>query len=169
MYNFILKVVFIAGLKYNAALKYIEGFEEFGELSSNHIADHALVFMIRGMYNNWKMPFAYYFTESGMKTISLVRSIKEVVTAVQSCGLEVMALVCDQGANNSAAINYLKRETREKYVRNNEVQSNICLEINDKPIFHIYDVPHLLKGIRNNLLKGDLVFTMDGEEQRASW
>lgn len=36
-------------------------------------------------------------------------------------------------------------------------------------IIHIFDPPHLLKGIRNNLLKKNLMFTMDGVQYEAKW
>jgi len=35
-------------------------------------------------------------------------------------------------------------------------------------IFHLFDPPHLLKGIRNNLLTKNVSFDMDGEKV-ASW
>lgn len=35
-------------------------------------------------------------------------------------------------------------------------QSNPSIKLNNKEIFLIYDVPHLLKSVRNNLLYGDI-------------
>ena len=42
-------------LVYNHGLDKIEGFEDFGEWGSSHfLADHALVFMVRGLLSKWK-------------------------------------------------------------------------------------------------------------------
>ena len=42
-------------------------------------------------------------------------------------------------------------------------------DIDGEEIIPIYDPPHLLKGIRNNLYTKDVTFTMDGTTYRASW
>lgn len=36
-------------------------------------------------------------------------------------------------------------------------------------VVHIYDCPHLLKGLRNGLLNKNLHFTQDGVRKVASW
>jgi len=36
-------------------------------------------------------------------------------------------------------------------------------------LVHIFDVPHLIKCIRNNLITKDLIFCIDGVEKRAKW
>lgn len=36
-------------------------------------------------------------------------------------------------------------------------------------LIHFYDPPHLLKGVRNNLLNKNVVFTLDGNEMEARW
>lgn len=43
-----------------------------------------------------------------------------MIKNVQSCGLKVVATVCDQGATNMAAINALLRDTREMCIRKGE-------------------------------------------------
>ncbi|KYN14912.1 hypothetical protein ALC57_12875 [Trachymyrmex cornetzi] len=43
-------------------------------------------------------------------------------------------------------------------------------ELGNQEIVHLYDPPHLLKGIRNNLLNKDLVLdTMETNIKTASW
>ena len=52
-----------SALVYNNGLDIIEGFEDLGELGSSHfVADHALAFMVRGLYTKWKQPLAYFLT-----------------------------------------------------------------------------------------------------------
>lgn len=36
-------------------------------------------------------------------------------------------------------------------------------------VVHLYDSPHLLKGIRNNLLSKNLMFTINGHQREACW
>lgn len=36
-------------------------------------------------------------------------------------------------------------------------------------LVHIYDVPHLIKCIRNNLMTKNLIFSVDGTEKCAKW
>lgn len=88
--------------------------------------------MARGICRKWKQPVAYYFNEGGMKTDVLVKNIKEVITACQNVGLKV----CDQGTANVAAINKLYAESS-------------FLKL--KRFGFLINLPHLLKGIRNNL------------------
>ena len=50
-----------SALVYNNGLDIIEGFEDLGELGSSHfVADHALAFMVQGLYTKWKQPLAYF-------------------------------------------------------------------------------------------------------------
>lgn len=85
-----------------------------------------------------------------------------------------MATISDQVRTNEGAIKFLKTETRGAYIkRNEEYRDDIYeIELDDHKtmkIVHIFDVPHLMKCIPNNLLTKDLVFCMDGNEGRAKW
>ncbi|GJQ73758.1 hypothetical protein Trydic_g14090 [Trypoxylus dichotomus] len=116
---------------------------------------------MRELQANWKLSFAFYFNEGGIKTVELVRLIQDVVNAVTACGLDILTIVCDQAANNVAAVNYLKKDTKAIYTRQNRAYDSSILIGNTK-IFSIFDVPHLLKGVRNNLLNADLAFKVNG-------
>lgn len=72
------------------------------------------VFMLRGIRRKWKQPVYYNVVNGGTKSIDIVRIIKDVVRKCHSIGLQVIAIVCDQGANNQAAINLLIKETQKK-------------------------------------------------------
>lgn len=41
--------------------------------------------------------------------------------------------------------------------------------LNRLKLVHIYDVPHLIKCTRNNLITKDLTFNIDGVQKRAKW
>ena len=61
-----------SALVYNHRLGRIEGFEDIGELgTSQFVADHALVFMTRGLYTKWKQPLGYFLTAGTVKPDTL--------------------------------------------------------------------------------------------------
>ena len=80
-----------------------------------------------------------------------------------------MATVCDQGTSNVAAMNALLKETRETFLGNGQETKDGFFTVNKEQIFPIYDPPHLIKGIRNNLITKNLKFTIKGKEGIAKW
>ncbi|CAB3253325.1 unnamed protein product [Arctia plantaginis] len=154
---------------YNRKRDAIIGFVDNGEVTHNKIADHALVFMIRGIYYNYKQAVAYTFCAGSTSKAELAAQIKNIIRKLNSAGFKVMGTICDQGCANVSAINYLIEQTKEKYLKNNIEQRNKVFEIDDEEIIPIYDTPHLLKGIRNNLLTKNLKCKIGGEEKTAKW
>ncbi|KAE9521413.1 hypothetical protein AGLY_018180 [Aphis glycines] len=123
-------------LQYDDNVGCIVGFEDNGLDRTQRFADHNLVFMIKGITNNFKQPISYTFCESSTKRYDLANQITNVLKAVHLSGLKVVDTICDQ--------------ERIKVV-------------------HLYDSPHLLKGIRNNLLSKNLMFTINGHQREACW
>lgn len=81
----------------------------------------------------------------------------------------MVATICDQGATNCAAINKLVTDARSIYLKNNQEPKRRFL-IKELEVIPLFDVPHLVKGIRNNLLKKNLVWEKDvGEKLVAKW
>jgi len=73
-----------------------------------------------------------------------------------------------------SAINSLRRETRVFHLKNNTTYNNEFYEVplENKQVLklvHIYDVPHLMKCIRNNLMTKDLMYDVDGIKKQAKW
>jgi len=105
-----------------------------------------------------------------MNSLNLSAIVKDVIKAVQSTGLTVISTVCDQAQSNVAAINRLIKETKDsndlKAGKNNEV---FGFEIGGQEIIPLFDVPHLLKGLRNNLKTKDLNLTYENKQRKASW
>ena len=71
------------------------------------MANHALLFMVRGLHRKWKQPVAYYLSRGSTKAAMLVQFLKEVLDACQNVGLHVVATVCDMGTNNVKAMKLL--------------------------------------------------------------
>jgi DNA transposase THAP9 len=132
-------------IEYNKVLDEIEGFEDLGSLGKSlTIGSHALVVMIRGLYVNWKIPLSYYFTGSGIKGDNLVLIVKECVQKILELGFLPSAIICDQGTQNRRMFSILGGS-----------EINPFTTIYNQKLFLIYDMPHLIKSVRNNLLNGD--------------
>lgn len=118
------------------------GFADLGHLGRfNLSATSALVFMLRGLRSSWKQPIAYFLSHGSVKSADLAEFIREC--------LQLGGQVCDGAKTNESAANKLG-------VRNG--QSFIIFE--NRKIFFGFDVPHLIKCIRNNLASKD--FEIEG-------
>ena len=134
------------GLVYNTGKDIVEGFEDFGQLGqTRYIANHAIAFMVRGLASKWKQPVGYFLSSGPIKATILQSLTKMCISKLEATGLNVVALICDQGSNNRSFLQHMEHvSATQPYIRHN-----------DKNIFVLYDPPHLLKNIRNNLKKGD--------------
>jgi len=100
----------------------------------------------------------------------------KVIQKVHETGLRIVATICDQGKSNEGAIKLLKNETREHYLKNHteEVYREEFYEVPLEngyrlKIVHLFDVPHLLKCTRNNLITKNLHFEINGIKRVAKW
>jgi len=160
-------------LQYDDNIGCIVGFEDNGLDRTQRFADHSLVFMIKGITKKFKQPISYTFCESSTKRYDLANQIRNVLKAVHLSGLKVVGTICDQGTTNTAAINILINDTKAFYLRQNQEYNDTFYEIDCGveriKVVHLYDPPHLLKGIRNNLLNKNLMFTISGHQREACW
>ncbi|XP_011880898.1 PREDICTED: uncharacterized protein LOC105569228, partial [Vollenhovia emeryi] len=100
-------------LQYDKINDKIVGFEDWGHKRTQQIADHALVFMLRGIKSSWKIPLSYNFCKSQTKNTQLIRCIKEIVKEIAQAEFTVVAIICDQGSSNVSALNELLRNTKD--------------------------------------------------------
>lgn len=154
---------------YNRRTDHVSGFVNNGTTVNDKIADHALVFMVRGVQKNYKQPVSYTFCASTTPAFELASQIKTLIRKLHAIGLKVIATVCDQGATNVSAINWLVKDTKENQLRQSKIQKNKTFEIDGAEVIPLYDPPHLIKGIRNNLITKNLVYQIDGQEKTAKW
>ncbi|CAH0731395.1 unnamed protein product, partial [Brenthis ino] len=131
-------------LIYNPATDQIDGFQDLGnakgEGRSNKIANHALVFMIQGIYKKIKQPIAFYFVKGTISSEKLAAIVKEIINAVAATGYRVLTTVCDQGSTNMGATKLLKKFSSIPESTNICDHSFFC---NDQEIYIMYDMPHL--------------------------
>jgi hypothetical protein len=76
-----------------------------------------------------------------------VQLLSEILDACQDAGLQVVATVCDMGANNVKALKLLGATKRKPSFRFHKQEMST-----------VYDPPHLLKCTRNPFLKYDVQF-----------
>lgn len=158
-----------ANLTYDQRNDEIIGFSDDGEEKKLEFANHALVFMVRGVIKKFKQPVTYIYKSSKSKSWELVKLIKLVISKVQQTGLKVVAVVCDQGTTNMSAINILLKQTRESYLKEGKEWKGGFFHMNSQEIVPIFDPPHLMKGVRNNLLTKNLKYTYKNKECTAKW
>lgn len=133
-------------IEYNKALDMIEGFEDLGPLGrSPNYAKHALVIMIRGLYKNWKFPLRYFLSGNGVGENELINIIKQSVKQILDIGLLPTSIVCDQGSQNRKLFSLL-----------GGTELNPLCIIHGQSLHLIFDIPHLIKSLRNNLMSGDI-------------
>lgn len=139
-------------LEYSKDFDFIEGFEDLGKHGrSCNTANSCLVFMARGIYDSWKIPVAYFVTHSSIKHGILKSLIVDVVQELFNVSLCPKIIICDQGTNNQSAFKSLNVSEEKPY-----------FYVDEHKVFAIFDTPHLLKSVRNNLIgntfrKGDKI------------
>lgn len=95
------------GLHYNAFADIVEGVVDGGFERNINIADHAQVWLLKGIYGQrpWKQPLLYTFCQGTSSWQSITRMYKEIIQRCYDIGLIVITSICDQGSTNTKAIN----------------------------------------------------------------
>ena len=135
-------------LYYSIPADKIIGLEDFGGgYRSNKIATSALTILIKSISGNWKQPIGYALVNGFCSRDILDGLIQEAIEKLDAIGLKVKVVMSDMGSNFYSWANHLGI-TPEKpwFVHNNRV------------IFLMFDPPHLIKCIRNNLMKYSFKF-----------
>ncbi|KAI4454131.1 thap domain-containing protein 9 [Holotrichia oblita] len=128
------------------------GLEDVGKGLTKYIADHAIVFMLRGINQKWKQPICFYFVKSPIKTPDLKRIIKNTIRTVHNkTKLKILATVSEQGSSNQSVVHQLSNESGYR-------REDVMFEIDGETIVHIFDVPHLFKCLRNHFMSKDIYF-----------
>lgn len=134
-----------ANLFYNSTRDKVIDFEDIGldNIKYNlHLpACNAAVILIRGIFRSWKQPLAYFFSNSTINASYLLDILHKVIINLRNIGLKVVSVISDMCSNFVKLSELLHINIGKPYFK-----------INNQKIFYIFDVPHLLKATRNNLL-----------------
>ena len=133
-----------SSLTYNSSADVIEGYEDFGDLGrTEFIANHATVFMVRGLKSKWKQPLCYFLSSGTISSDLLHKLTIRCIRKLFAIGLHVRATVCDQGSNNRSFLeSKMGVSVQQPY-----------FTVDGSRIYAFYDPPHLIKNIRNNMVK----------------
>ncbi|XP_022836994.1 uncharacterized protein LOC111364379 [Spodoptera litura] len=157
------------GLEFISSLGKIVGFEDLGHQRKKTLADHALVFMIKGIKSKSKQPICFTFCKVTTKANELKNLLKIIIKEINATGLIVVATICDQATTNVRVVQELQKETKAMYLRRGDTYNSNAIEVDACKIFPLFDTPHLLKGVRNNLLTKNAKYIQNGETKWAKW
>ena len=118
--------------------------------------------MINVVNSRWKMPIGYFFV-AGLSGLELSNLTRMAIEKLNSTGIIVMNVVCDNPTNNWSMLNHLGANLYSSDPR-------VCLGIKNNlqvPIFTILDVCHLIKLVRNCF--GDYKNLYTADNSRISW
>ncbi|KAJ8870774.1 hypothetical protein PR048_027073 [Dryococelus australis] len=150
-------------LEYDNKSDAIAGFQNLGDNGeSPKVGNRALVFMVKGLGKQWKQPVAFYFTRGTLESETSVKLMCSVLQACKKAGLNVVGTVCRAGSGNAQLLKLVGASESRPY-----------FHFEKQKIVTLYDVPHLLRYLRNILLKNDILVNHNlfGEmvESKASW
>ncbi|CAB3998968.1 Transposable element P transposase [Paramuricea clavata] len=138
-------------LSYQSNTDELVGLEDYGDGSkSNFLATSAIVFMTRGIVDNWKQPLM----NEACNSIIVKEKLVDIIEKVESIGLNVVAVISDIGSNF------------QKFVKEMGITpENPWFVHGEKKIIFPFDTPHIVKAIRKNLIKYNFYF----DKKVASW
>ena len=144
------------GITYDSGQDLIEGFA-VNVKKTKELANHAIVFMIRGIVEQWKQAVGYFLSSGPLPGCDMKTLLLQCIGKLENIGLKVVVVVADQGANNR---NMFKTQLGVS-------EAKPYFMHGDNKIFAMYDPPHLLKSIRNNLKAHGM--TLDDDEIKWSY
>jgi len=132
------------------------GFVDLGSCTTGeHIqqeGDHALVFLFRPHMSGWIQTIGSFCSVGATPSAVLCKLIVEAVILLEKCGAIVDGITADGASTNRKALKMLGFCGKKNAVCNKML--NPCDE--SRYIYFICDTPHLLKTVRNNLLKATM-------------
>ena len=146
-----------ASLSYDCQADKIIGFQDYGKSVEHEqqIGKQVLVFMAQGIFKKWKQPLGFFIASKQTSSNVLDILLRDCLTRLKDIGLSVKCIVCDQGSSNQSLYNnILKVSVQQPYFL-----------FKDEKIYVLHDPPHLLKCVRNNLLKHDIIV----QGNKVSW
>lgn len=135
-------------LQYDPQSDIIEGFSDLGNnRRSKALASHVLVFMIRGATKKWKQIIGYFLYKASLPWVTLRSLLYSALHFCAQSGLKVISVVCDQESSQMRLWKELGVTPSRPFLVD---------PANGHKITIIPDPPHLLKNLRNNLMKYDI-------------
>lgn len=142
-------------LYYDITKDRIIGLEDFGNgTRTNKVANQALTILLRSISGKWKQPLGYALVNGACPREEMEELMKSAIDKVERIGLNVVVVMSDMGSNFQSLANHLGvTPERPWFIHNN------------KKYFLMFDPPHLIKCVRNNLLN----YTFKFGNYTAQW
>ena len=142
-------------LYYDISRDKIIGLEDFGSgYRTNKLANSGLVLLLRSISGKWKQPLGYALVNGSCPTDEMEDIMKEAIDKVEGIGLNVVVVMSDMGSNFQSLANRLGITPEKPWFLHN-----------GKKYFLMFDPPHLMKCVRNNLMK----YTIKFDNYQAQW
>ena len=123
------------------------------------IAKDALVFMVVGVNESWKVPVAYFFID-GLSGKERANLIKVCLKKLHDVGIDIISLICDGPSCHFAMLRALGAHLNLPNIR-----PYFLHPLDKQKKIHIFlDVCHMLKLIRNTLGDGGILLDKDGNK-----
>lgn len=121
------------------------------------VAKQALVYLLNGVNERWKIPIAYFFV-NGLTAEERGEITKAVITSLDSCGIQIIALTFDGITSNISMC---------KYLNNNNIFDNFLHPTYGYKIPIILDACHMIKLVRNTFASKEILY--DGNGNTIRW
>ena len=147
-------------IEFDAQKLKFEGFVDFGDLGVDvkaqlgKMADHALVYIFRPFRLQWIQPIAVFATKGAAPGDIIHDIMQRAIMALFHQGAVVKAVVCDGASTNKKAAELCNISSHATKLARHSFMNPA---LKDERIFFFFDVPHIIKCIRNNFLQhGDV-------------
>lgn len=144
------------GFQYSSSTDSVQGFTSLNSQSFEKPADHLLAIVLRGVSRNWKQIIGYILHDSQFNANCIHAIFSDSIKAAEEAKIKVIAITCDLEINQQKLSSILNVTPL-----NSSINS-----FTNYPIYFIFDPPHLLKCLRNNLMNYNIQFSPN---KFASW
>jgi hypothetical protein len=143
-------------ITYDKALKVYSGYisKEFKNEINDSVATHLLAYMMRSLFSDHKLVVAYYFTGNSINGQSLWEVTQKVIESIEkNNNFRIHSIVTDMGPSNRSmwkCANIISNRLSINCFTKHPVEL-------ERSLFFIADPTHLIKNLRNLLLKNDII------------
>jgi len=130
------------GLRYCKLRDAVIGFDDDGEVRLPQLSSSVLVFMVRGLFGNWKQCVSFVLTSHVLQADNVKSYQLDTLLTLERVGLSVKAVVSDQGPIFCKMFGGFGVSPAKPWSKLNG--DTICV---------FPDPPHLLKNVRNALYR----------------
>lgn len=141
-------------LAYNEYHDRVEGYVDLGDSRKAELATEVTLFMARSLFGKWKYNLSYFASKNAITGSNLQILISKNLDILKKLGFRVRAVISDQGSPNRSA-----------YKKFGVTHDQPYTIYNDEKIYMLFDPCHLIKNVRNTLMRNDI----DTDDGRVSW